>query len=217
MKYLTLITLSFSAFANYIPKIMVGDCSQATVYTKASSCPGDCIKIPSPYFCQYHELVAETQMKEDVETCVDEADCEAKHAAKECSTEQATPIMNLDLMESYCTWTRPEQVMVNADKKSTYDTEKTAADAKTAALAQVRAARKAGESVIDEILYRNAQKDLTAEQRKTILTTYETIKSLLEVGNLAQAKAEVQAATPDGVLMTAADKTAIISKIDEYL
>lgn len=143
MKFLILFLISFNVFANYIPKNKVGDCSMGlTVYMKASKCVGDCIKIPKNYNCNYHEVVAETQMKEDVESCVDEAECQSIMASKECSTSYAEKVYTLDPNEVYCTYTRPEMVMENASLKDAHKTAKQAEkDAKKAKKDAAKAAK----------------------------------------------------------------------------
>lgn len=218
MKFIIMfLFLSFAAFANYIPKNMVGDCSQKTVYVKASKCPGECIRIPSPYFCQYHEIVAETVMKEDVEACVDEAECQSILASKICSTPQARTIYTLEPNEVYCTWVRPEQVLVNASLKGTYESEKTVEDAQNAAVSQAKLNMECGRNVQALLVVRNAAKNLTTTQVKQVIQTYSIIKQLLDSGSLNTAKEEIQAVTPDGTLVTEEDKTALINKIDECL
>lgn len=224
MRFLFLFLFLFPVmlFASYIPKSYVGKSTDGNViYSDKKDCElnysAECISIHETGNNEYNVVVENTQMKEDVESCTDEADCQSKHESKKCSTNKARPIMNLDTMESYCTWFRPEHIGIDQAKKDAYDAAKNQSDAKKTAMAQVRKMREAGQSVIDLMILRNSQKSFNPGQKKQVLQTYSTIKALLEVGNLAEAKSEIQAATPDGSLVTDDDKNALISEIDKHL
>ena len=64
---------------------------------------------------------------------------------------------------------------------------------------------------------RNMAKSLTTAQVKTVVETYSTIQALLASGSIATAKVEIEAVTPDGTLITQADKDAILAEVNAYL
>jgi hypothetical protein len=70
-----------------------------------------------------------------------------------------------------------------------------------------------GRRVIAIITIRNDDKDLTSEQKTQISDNYETVNRELLNGRIDIAKASIQAATPDGTLITQADKDAILAEI----
>jgi len=213
MKYLILFLITFNAFANYLDKSKVGVCEDGqTVFMKSKP---NTIKIPSGYNCAYHRIVAETQMKEETESCVDEADCQAELALKEC--EKGEAIYTLEPNEVYCTWIRPEQVMEDASLKATYEAEQAAKAQMTGAIAQAKAAMECGKNVKALLMVRNASKGLTTAQIKTMVNTYSEVDALLESGSLNTAKEEINAISPDGALVTEGDKTALVAEIDKCL
>lgn len=215
MKFLIFFIITFNVFANYIDKSKVGSCENGlTVYLTQKE---NTIKIPSDYNCNYYEIVAETQMKEDVESCIDEADCQAKVASKICSSSQGEAVYTLDPLEVYCTWIRPEQVMENASLKAAHEAQKTQELAMKNALEQAKKAMECGKEVKALLLVRNSTKNLTTAQVKSIVVTYADIDVLLMSGSLVTAKEEIQEVTADGTLVTEADKTALTAKIDECL
>lgn len=220
MKYLILLIFSFSVHANWIPSDKVGVCEPLTVFLKKKDCEGhyskDCSKIPREYNCEYSTLQPSAQLKEQTASCVDADDCQAKFEALTCSSEGFSKIKNLDLMEVYCTKFRPEQVVINQSAKSSYESAKSEKELLKSALRVVRKRREHGQEVIDLMILRNSQKGLNPGQKKQVLQTYSDIKSLLEVGNLEEAKNAINNETVDGVLINESDKTALISKIDEY-
>jgi hypothetical protein len=107
--------------------------------------------------------------------------------------------------------------VLNESKKSSLEAKEQAEQAKANALAVIRKFRKAGEEIIDLMILRNAQKNLSAGQKKQVLQAYHDIKELLSVGNLTQAKIEIQNANIDGIMVTEDDKQALIEAIDKHL
>jgi len=63
-----------------------------------------------------------------------------------------------------------------------------------------------GDKTIQFIAKSNAIKNLTKEQRKTMVSTYSQIFDLLKSGSVDIAIDEINAATPDGVIVTSHDK-----------
>jgi hypothetical protein len=231
MKYLILFLISLNCFANYAPLSEVQSKNITKVYLKRPA--GNFIKLPIGYNPAYYDVVDEMiddiekpiYSKSEAEACADQADCEAKNAIKVCADNEETVLMSEDFSEIYCSkLTGYEQkstgnkiVVENASLKATYEAQQLAKKQKEEALAQVRKMREAGQGVIDLMILNNSAKGLTDQQRKTVLETYSGIKALLEVGNLPQAKIEINAITPDGVLVTEQDKADLVAKIDKHL
>jgi len=90
-------------------------------------------------------------------------------------------------------------------------------DIEEANIRLVKIKMECGRSVIALIVIRNVPKNLTRAQKKTMKESYRDAKEFLELGALTEAKEEIEIATPDGTIVTEADKTAIIVKIDECL
>lgn len=119
MKYLIILLFSFSAIASYMDKNNVGNCENGiVVYAKKKQ---NTIKIPKDYNCYYHFLQPKTQVKAETESCVDDLDCQTKLENKTC--ENGYAIKNIDLMEVYCTWVRPDHIRENASLKAQYEAE----------------------------------------------------------------------------------------------
>jgi len=91
--------------------------------------------------------------------------------------------------------------------------------AKAAGIELALKAAVGGKRIVAYMNALNAAKSLTTEQVKTLLqnTDINLIKSMLESGSLLTAKAEIEAYTPDGTLITAADKTAILAELNSLL
>ena len=86
-----------------------------------------------------------------------------------------------------------------------------------AAMEMVERYRQAGEKVIDHMIFRNHKKQLNPGQRRQVLQQYAEIEALLRMGNLSEARAEIEAQEPDGVLVTVEDKQSLIDMIDSFL
>lgn len=218
MNYLILIFLSFNVYASsFIKKNNINKCYDVNVFTKQKYCGENCIKIDKNYNCNYSILIPETQIKEDVEICSDQENCELILSEKECTSPQAKPIYTLDPNEVYCTWTRPEHIGIDQAKKSAYEANKLASEQEKAAIDIALKSMECGKKVKALVLVRNAPKNLSKGQVKQMLVSYSEIDSLLESGSLVTAKDEIQNIVADGVLITEQDKAALISKIDSCL
>jgi hypothetical protein len=77
--------------------------------------------------------------------------------------------------------------------------------------------RDCGETVIDMMLVRNQSKTLNKNQVKQLVSSYKDIMALIQTGSLATAKDEIIAVNADGVLVTEADKAALVSVINSCL
>lgn len=87
--------------------------------------------------------------------------------------------------------------------------------AMASALKNAEKAMECGKSTQALLLVRNAVKNLTIAQVKSLVATYSSIKQLLDTGSLVSAAEEIMAIVPDGVLVLEADKTALVAKINE--
>lgn len=70
-----------------------------------------------------------------------------------------------------------------------------------------------GEATIKFIAKNNVKKQLTVEQRRTMVQTYSGIHDLLKSGSVDIAKADIQNVTADGTIVTEQDKTDIVEFI----
>lgn len=164
------------------------------------------------------KIYSEIYLKAGTESCADEADCQAKLEAKSCDANWSA-IKNLDLLEVYCT---KATMAVDEAKEDAYQAEQAAAAVAASQAAGIAAVNKIGkcaEGVIDLMVLRNSQKSpaLTTAQVKQFVSTFAPIQNLLLARSLVSAKEEVQAIEPDGVLVTASDKAAVIAAIDVCL
>jgi len=153
--------------------------------------------------------------KTEVEVCLDEVDCQAKHEAKVCL--DGVSIKNLDLLEVYCSRFSHKSLVKNLTAFNAYKATQAQAQALSAGLAQATAAMDCGKRVQALLLVRNSPKGLTKPQVKALVLAYKDIKNLLDTGSLASAKEEIEAITADGVIITSGDKAALIAQINSCL
>jgi hypothetical protein len=148
--------------------------------------------------------------------CTDELDCDAKFIELSCSLDEEK-IKNYDLLSVYCA--KPiykiegKKLVESASKKAAYEAAQASKKQLEIELLMVQKARDCGSRAINVMSLRNAKKGLSKEQRKQILTIYEDIKNMLDVGSLDNAKDAITSAIADGVLITEQDKTAMIEAI----
>lgn len=83
-----------------------------------------------------------------------------------------------------------------------------------AADAQASKAMECGKSAQRLLLIRNAPKALSTAQVKSLVAATASMKALLDTGSLNSAQEEIAAFTADGVIITEADKTALIQHIN---
>lgn len=74
-----------------------------------------------------------------------------------------------------------------------------------------------GKVLVATLVARNKAKNLTSKQKKDLAVAYQTVQQLLLAGSLKAAKDEVSASTPDGTLVTQADKDALLAALTAYL
>lgn len=161
--------------------------------------------------------------KNEIESCVSIEDCNSKHAVKTCLDPLEYSIKNYDLLQVYCSKFLSydkkliKSIALDAVKLSAYQAEQTTKatlQAKEAAISYAQKLMACGNKVVAYMLVRNQPKALTTAQVDTLVQTYAPIKSLLETGSLTTAKEKIAAVVADGVVVTEADKTALIAEID---
>jgi len=156
--------------------------------------------------------------KNQVSQCAD--DCVVLFRDLECVDEDESPILNTDLKEIYCSKflsydkKTEQQMKVDSVKLSQVNADKAIEATKSLQRKAIAKSRACGDSAISEMIRLNAVKGLTPAQRKTVLKSYDEIKNMLQVGNLDQALLDISVLTPDGVLVIASDKTALVAFIN---
>ena len=207
------------------------DCNYPLLVKK--KCEGVCVEIKKEFNCKYYEIAEEmvddstkpVHSKSESEVCADQLDCETKNESKICADVLESVFMAEDFSEIYCSkFIRFEQKLSgrkttkeNSTKKAAYDSTKASSDAMEAGIAQALKRIDHGKRIIALLLVRNAPKTLNKGQIKQMNATYAEIKGLLDTGSLETAKDEITAITPDGTIVTEADKTALISEINKFL
>lgn len=160
-KIILLFTFSISTFAgNFIPKDMVGNCEQKTVYT--SSQGSDYVSVPVGYNCQYYVWVEETVAQSDVQECSDEDDCQEKLEALTCSDSsyKAIKVTDTDPMQVYCYKTIAAHVEIDETLKAAFDAQVAAKEAIASAIAEGKIKKQKCENALAYILSIN---DSTAD------------------------------------------------------
>lgn len=211
MTYIILFLISSNVFANFLDKNKVGVCENGLpVYTNFKE---GTIKIPNDYNCAYHVLQPDAVIKEDVETCTDENNCQEILSTKNCSTSGAQRYYSLEPNEVYCSYFSPEKVVENNTLKTAYIEAKTAKAAKEVAINQQVNYMSEGKRIYAAIMLINKAR-LTREQRKQMRSDLSEIRSDLFDGDLCGAREGVAAIQPDGTLITTEDKDAVLLMID---
>ena len=160
-------------------------------------------------------MVIDFIRKENAVSCLDEADCLAKEAEQVCTLGRVIRTES----EVYCAIevlkADGKKLVVSEEKKAAREAAEEIKAAQDAALASALKAMDCGKSAQAAMLVRNAAKNLTTAQVKQIVAAYAPIKGLLDTGSLQSAIEEIQAIQADGVLVTEADKEAIIAHINQ--
>jgi hypothetical protein len=161
--------------------------------------------------------------KNEVQACADSAACDLIHSTKVCSDVQEYSIKNYDLLQVYCSKFLSydkkliKSIALDAVKLSAYQAElatKATLQTKEAAISYAQKLMACGNKVVAYMLVRNQPKALTTSQVDSLVQTYAPIKGLLETGSLTTAKEKIAAVVADGVVVTEADKAALIAEID---
>ena len=222
--------------ANYVSKaiLLSSDCDAVkTIYTRMSTCSqshDDCIQLPEGYNCQtFSELDTEIDdltrplySQSSSEPCQDQESCQAILAEKVCSPGESA-LISESFTTVYCSsfpipagYQKKTVKMIreDQDKKASYDAIQVAQIARESSLSAKIRQMDCGRRVMALLAISNGKKGLTKNQRKQILSQYAAIKGMLDAGSLDLAKDEIQAISPDGVLVTEGDKTELVQEID---
>ena len=155
-------------------------------------------------------------LNEEIPTCL------SALAEKVCSEEGADKFINEDQTEVYCSRiTGYEQkvigkkLVIDENLKAQKEAEQAAKLAMENALIQAKKAMECGKNIQALLLVRNSPKQLTTAQVKEMVSIYAPIKQLLDTGSLVSAKEEILSVTADGILVTEADKVALVAEIDK--
>lgn len=161
--------------------------------------------------------------KEDVQTCIDNEDCDAKFLVILCTDNHSYPIKNYDLLQVYCTKVvgyeqkKKDVISLDSVKKSAYDSEQLAKAQESYENYKISVAIKkmdCGKRVIAKLVVLNSTKNLTTEQVAVMNGSYSTIKTLLETGSLETARINIQNAVADGSIILESDKTELVKTLD---
>jgi len=162
--------------------------------------------------------------KEDVQTCIDNDDCDGKFLSVVCTDNLSYPIKNYDLLQVYCSkvvgYEKKSKEVIALDhiKKTAYDAQVLSDNAKKNEEAGIQTALKAmdcGKRVIGKLLVLNAPKNLNTSQIATMNGAYSTIKNLLETGSLETAKLAIQGTVADGITILESDKIELVKTLDD--
>lgn len=236
MKYLILTFLLFTQIAhaeNWLnsSKILSGSIEAYSLKSDCERISGEkCFDLGEYPSSVYSEIDLEVDdnlkpnySKNEVQACADSAACDLIHSTKVCSDVQESSIKNYDLLEVYCSKFLSydkkliKSIALDASKLSAYQAElatKATLQAKESAIAYAQKLMACGNKVVAYMLVRNQPKALTTSQVDSLVQTYAPIKGLLETGSLTTAKEKILAVVADGVVVTEADKAALIAEID---
>lgn len=220
MKLIFLFLISLYALGGgFSPRVeiekKIADCNYPLeVFTK--SCEG-CLEIPDQFTCEGYEILEQSQIKEEVESCINETDCQEKLASKICSTQEAEKVYTLEPNEVYCTWLRKEGLYANQTKMDAYNSAKAEKISQENELKERLEMIEKGKELVALMANRNAKKGLTPDQIPSLLSTYREVNEALSSGSLQTAQYLVSQVVPDGVIMSQEDKDFALAKIAEYL
>ena len=165
--------------------------------------------------------------KYDLSNCDSDVDCTQKQDSKNCNQgdystyeKNSPPIPGFSVycigIESY-EQKEVKELVENSAVKTSVEASDTAKKQLETDIAARKKRIEFGTRMIAFMGVRNDSKNLTAEQSKTFLVTFGPIMSLMQAGALDTAKSEIEALTPDGTLVTQADKDAILAEINSFL
>ena len=229
---------SFALGRSFLPVSKVGmDTDGLTIEASLAKCQlrynEPCVDISKSGNHSYY--VASDEMVDDpdspiwgtrsmVESCAGEVECKAQASAKAC-VDGRESFYNEEYSETWCNkitgynqkTTGRKIVVVDEVKKAAHDAEQAQKIAMDNAMAAAKMAMQCGEDVKALLIVRNASKGLLPAQIKQMVSTYSEIDALLSSGSLNTAKAEIEAVTADGTIITNDDKAALVAKINECL
>lgn len=165
-------------------------------------------------------------LKADTQSCLSESDCSAKFLALVCTQNDYEKIKNLDLLQVYCVKLAgyekkyEKTIQLDSQKLSAWQSQEANKATDRAREMAIQTALKrieCGKRVIGLLVVRNASKTLTTAQIGQINTVYAPIKGLIDTGSLVTAKEQMQAITPDELLITTEDKNDLIQEITKCI
>lgn len=241
MKFFILFLISFSVFADWIPESKINECgskmysdsldcsrsSQESCYEKTGEDIHGCGYFylepvyvedeTKPTYTEYGHFTCTNDPEEnELPPCSLAPEFTCSQGGEVISESDGDNVTRFcKRQDGYELKLSHKILMINETLKTQ---KKNEAAAKLAMENAINAAKKAmdcGKQVQALLLVRNAPKQLTTAQIKQMVEIYAPIKQLLDTGSLVSAKEEIQSVTADGVLVTEADKTALIAEIDK--
>lgn len=204
---------------------LLADCQKASAPDEVCADIADQpLKSYEIYNYQADDETKSIYSKSSIEVCVDLDDCQLKIQAKICLNDES-PIYTAEL-ELYCTkLTGYQQKTLKSIRQSSvlladYLAQKALKDAEEIQEQKLQEKIKlidAGKRVVALLNLRNEPKNLTGEQIGQMVTTFASIKGLLETGSLKTAKFLIGQVVADGTIVTDADKTALIAELDKWI
>jgi len=229
MKILILFLFCASAFANFVKKSEFESGDIKRIFTKKLKCGNDCLRIPKGYNKEFHILVDEMvddldkkiYSKTEIETCLNQEDCEQKNLEKACLNENDKILMAEDFSEIYCSRflrfekkpTGFKKVIEDPALKAVFNSKEIKKNQKKAAIRLALNAQRCGSKVIalTSVLLRG--KKLKKGERKAYIKTFKDIIDQLKVGSLDNARDAISEVIIDDII-TSDDKAALISELD---
>lgn len=185
---------------------------------------------PSSVFSEVDVEVDDTSKplysKSEIQSCASIGECDQIHSSKTCSNELESSIKNYELLEVYCSRflgyekKLEKTIQLDSQKLSTWQSQEANKATERAREMAIQTALKrieCGKRVIGLLVVRNASKTLTTAQIGQINTVYAPIKGLIDTGSLVTAKEQMQAITPDELLITTEDKNDLIQEITKCI
>lgn len=159
--------------------------------------------------------------KSNLALCLDAEDCQVKLQTQVCDSDEQA-IKNLDQLEVYCTkvigYKKVDKTILAIDeaKDAIYQAklqQKAIDEAKDKAIQVKIKEIEKGQKLIAMIRVSSDMKNLSVEQKKALIALTKEIIEALSIGSLDVAKSLIQAIQPDGVMITAQDKSSILGEL----
>jgi hypothetical protein len=237
MKYLFLLLISFSTLAGNFVSPQIVDAVKPQAYELEAECERieqeHCVDIANNPVKIYESYVNQEDdlLKPIYEAASNVTPCASTIACSEllpnlCGPEYMAVYRALEVgFEAYCTkllgyeQKNVKRIRISAAKDALWQAEKLIIAQKaaySAADAQAQKAMDCGKSTQRLLLIRNAQKSpaLDTTQIKALVALSAPMKALLDTGSLVSAQEEIASFEADGVVITEADKTALIQHIN---
>lgn len=234
-KYLFLILSFFSLTAsaeNWLndSKIIAGSVEAHSIQKDCENISGEkCYELgnyPSSVYSRGYKMVDDTTKpiyeKSQEALCSSTSDCNSKLSALTCPSFEKVKEATKVYCQALTGYEKKQEptIVLDSSKVSQWEAAKTLQYQKDQAEAYVQLALKkiaCGERVIALLVVRNQPKGLTPVQIAQMNSVYAPIKGLLETASLVTAKAQIEAVTADGMLITEADKTALAAETQKCI